>query len=491
MAMITAESVMDERPSATPAESPAAPITAGRTIWGLDPLQLHARYWAAHGVQVVRQGEPSQIVKHAELFLLIDPRTLALFQLSPMMETLNWVKPQVFFVRLHDDRERGYRERVVTDEVGRFVRFQRLYDASEDFRLARVVLTPDREIAQLWQSAPDPLSGWRRLRRFIPRIERVTASVKGSVYDRNVDREVATFLRDLIQKWKRPDQTIVRAERVEAEVWRDPRSIIESGAKFIGPVWVGAGRRVDALNTVIGPAVVWDDPATRPQTEAIQWLEIEPTEIPPTPLPRASTIFDRVFKRLFDLAFAGVAVLLTLPLYPFIILAIWLEDGRPFFFAHRRETKGGVEFPCVKFRSMRKDAEQIKEQLRGRNQADGPQFFMENDPRLTRVGKVLRKYHLDELPQFFNVLAGHMSIVGPRPSPFKENQYCPPWREARLSVRPGVTGLWQVKRTRRAGTDFQEWIKYDIEYVEKRNGWLDLKIILQTATQILRKVTRS
>jgi lipopolysaccharide/colanic/teichoic acid biosynthesis glycosyltransferase len=140
---------------------------------------------------------------------------------------------------------------------------------------------------------------------------------------------------------------------------------------------------------------------------------------------------------------------------------------------------------------MRKDAEQIKEQLRGRNQADGPQFYMENDPRLTRVGKVLRKYHLDEMPQFFNVLAGHMSIVGPRPSPFKENQYCPPWREARLSVRPGVTGLWQVKRTRRAGTDFQEWIKYDIEYVEKRNWWLDLKIIFNTAMQILRKVTRS
>ncbi len=87
-------------------------------------------------------------------------------------------------------------------------------------------------------------------------------------------------------------------------------------------------------------------------------------------------------------------------------------------------------------------------------------------PRLTRVGRLIRKYNLDELPQFFNVLVGDMSVVGPRPSPRKENQYCPPWREARLSVRPGITGLWQVKRTRRTGSDFQEWIKYDIEYVE-------------------------
>src|SRR5687768_15267569 len=98
-----------------------------RTIWGLDPLQLHTRFWAAHGVQVVRQGEPSQIVRHAELFLLTHPRSLVLFKLAPVMDVLNWVQPQVLFVRLHDTRERVYREKVVTDEQDRFVRFQRLY----------------------------------------------------------------------------------------------------------------------------------------------------------------------------------------------------------------------------------------------------------------------------------------------------------------------------------------------------------------------------
>ncbi len=140
---------------------------------------------------------------------------------------------------------------------------------------------------------------------------------------------------------------------------------------------------------------------------------------------------------------------------------------------------------------MRKDAEKMKAQLKARNQADGPQFFIEDDPRLTRVGKVLRKYNLDELPQFFNVLAGHMSIVGPRPSPHNENQFCPAWREARLSVRPGITGLWQVKRTRRRGSDFQEWIKYDIEYVETRSWWLDLYIIYKTVSAIFFKVSRT
>ena len=196
-------------------------------------------------------------------------------------------------------------------------------------------------------------------------------------------------------------------------------------------------------------------------------------------------------KLAFDYVVSFFGVVATLPLYPFIMLAIWLEDGRPFFFAHRRETIGGRVFPCIKFRSMRKDAEKMKAALRASNQADGPQFFIENDPRLTRVGRFLRRYNLDELPQLLNVLAGHMSLVGPRPSPHSENQYCPGWREARLSVRPGITGLWQVKRTRRRGADFQEWIKYDLEYVEKRSFWLDLVIIWKTFAMVFFKVSRS
>lgn len=480
-----------DAPITTPAPpAPSAPAPAApRTIWGLDPVQLHTRYWASHGVQVVRQGEPSEIVSHAELFLLTENDALTLFKLGgPLMEALNWVKPQVLFVRLHDLRERGYREHVVTAEGGKFVRFQRLYDTSR--RLTRIVLTPDRDIAQLWQSAPDAQAGWRRLRRVARRTESATQSIDGNLYDRHDDREVAHFVHDLVQLWKRPDSTATRATRADGSAWADPLARVAPGAKFIGPVWVGAGRQIAADTTVVGPAVIWDDPDQRPSAEAIQWLEIPPPEPPEEPPVKDASVVDRAVKLAFDYVAAFFGLLVTLPMYPFIMLAIWLEDGRPFFFSHRRETIGGRVFGCVKFRSMRKDAEAMKAALKAANQADGPQFYIEHDPRLTRVGKFLRKYNLDELPQLFNVLAGHMSIVGPRPSPHSENQYCPAWREARLSVRPGITGLWQVKRTRRRGADFQEWIKYDLEYVEKRSFWLDLVIIWKTVATVFFKVSR-
>jgi lipopolysaccharide/colanic/teichoic acid biosynthesis glycosyltransferase len=477
--------------------SPMAPmghqrLEAPRTIWGLDPLALHHRHWAALGVQVVRQGEPSEIVNHAELYLLTDPRSLVLFKMSAVMDVLNWIKPQVLFLRLHDGRDRGYREKVITDTDNRFIRFQRIYHGSEDLRLARAVLTPDRDVAQLWQSSPDPLTGWRRLRRYLPRRDRSTLSIEGSVFDRSLDREIALFLRDLTQVWKTPDSTIGRAKLYEPRVWCDPQSKIDPEARFIGPVWVGAGRTVSSGTPVVGPAILWDDPEARPPVEDIQWLTIEPREIPAeTRVHNNITALDRILKRGFDILFSIIGLALTIPIYPLVMLAIWLEDGRPFFFAHRRETLGGKEFPCIKFRSMRKDAEKLKAQLKAQNQADGPQFYIEQDPRLTRVGRLLRKYNIDEFPQFFNVLVGHMSIVGPRPSPHVENQFCPPWREARLSVRPGITGLWQVHRTRRSGSDFQEWIKYDLEYVETQTLRLDIWIIWKTVTQVFRKVSRS
>jgi lipopolysaccharide/colanic/teichoic acid biosynthesis glycosyltransferase len=481
-------------PSIT-APQQAAPSRQGpltfRTIWGLDPLALHTRYWAAHGVQVVRQGEPSEIITDAELYLLTDPRSLVLFRLASVIEVLNWIKPRVLFLRLHDDRERGYREEILTDDSNRFLRFRRLYDASADLRLARAVLTPEREVARLWQSSLDPSGGWRRLRRYTPRHDRTTLSADGHVFDRSVDREIALYLRLLMTTWKRPDSTIERAHFFEPEVWKDPKSIVDPAARFIGPVWVGTGRNITGGAPVIGPAIIWDDPNARPAIEDIQWLRIEPREIPETASIKDVTATSRFFKRAFDVAFSLFALALTLPIYPLIILAIWLEDGGPFFFAHERETMGGGEFPCYKFRSMRKDAERMKETLRAQNQADGPQFFLASDPRMTRVGTFLRKYDLDELPQFINVLLGHMSVVGPRPSPRVENQYCPPWREARLSVRPGITGLWQIHRTRQIGSDFQEWIKYDIEYVEKRSLALDLWIIWKTITRVFRRVTRS
>jgi lipopolysaccharide/colanic/teichoic acid biosynthesis glycosyltransferase len=471
-----------------PVEAPEPPRHSYPTVWGLDPVQLHARFWASRGIQVMRQGERSEIVRQAELFLLTDPRTITIFRTSQIVEQIAWLDCELMFVRLVDSRDRGYREFVRSRRDGGFDRVERQYS---DSRLGRVALTKEKELAQLWQMAPDPRTGWRRLRKAVRRQDRWTVSARGRVYDRDNDHDVASFVRDLVQTWTRPDAAIHNIREVRQGVWVQDGMKLQSAARIVGQVWIGAGRQLDAGSTAVGPSVLWDDADARPVPEAVRWLDLEPTAPPTFAVPKKKAPGARFAKRAFDVAFSLAALAGTLPLYPFIALAIFLEDPGPIFFVHTRETMGGRRFGCIKFRSMRTDAEKTKRELAGQNRADGPQFYIPNDPRLTKVGAFLRKYQLDEIPQFLNVLLGHMSVVGPRPSPFEENQFCPPWREARLSVRPGVTGLWQIKRTRRVGADFQEWIKYDIEYVERQTLLLDLYIIWKTILLLFRGVTRS
>ena len=116
---------------------------------------------------------------------------------------------------------------------------------------------------------------------------------------------------------------------------------------------------------------------------------------------------------------------------------------------------------------MQEGAHGLQHLLKAQDKLDGPHFKLDGDPRLTPVGRILRSLNVDELPQLFNVLRGDMSLVGPRPSPFRENQICVPWREGRLSVRPGVTGLWQICRKNRSSGDFHQWIEYDLLYVQQ------------------------
>lgn len=450
------------------------------TVWGLTPIELHDRFWASRGVQVVRCGEVIDVVEDAELFLLTAPALMSIFRMRGLIEDLSWVKPRVMWVRITDTHQRGYRERVLTSEDGCLRGFERDYGGA-DTRLSRVALTPDRHIALAWQRCSSAREGWSMLRRSVNANRRLSHQITGWTYDRHSSSEVHTFVRDLIGVWKQPGSTIERVERIGKETWTDRDHVSRGDVTFIGPTWIGAGRTVEASQPVVGPAVLWDDPDSRPEPEHLDWREIEPGDMleRPVRVPRRSTAA-RAAKRLFDVVFALFALLLVLPVFPIVMLAIWLEDGGPFFFAHGRETVGGREFPCFKFRSMRKDAEQIKAEMSQQNQVDGPQFYIEDDPRVTRVGRLIRKLQIDELPQFFNVLRGEMSVVGPRPSPRKENQFCPPWREARLSVRPGVTGLWQVCRTREEGKDFQEWIRFDIEYVEHGTLMTDLWIVYRT-----------
>ena len=191
------------------------------------------------------------------------------------------------------------------------------------------------------------------------------------------------------------------------------------------------------------------------------------------------------FKRIVDIVTAITVLVLFAPVFPIIAIVIKLTSPGPVFFKDSRQGLHGRVFNCLKFRTMLFGADKIQDKLRVLNQADGPQFKMTDDPRLSVVGKFLRDTYIDEIPQFLNVLAGQMSVVGPRPSPESENTMCPSWRDARLSVRPGITGLWQICRTRQPMKDFQEWIHYDTKYVRNLSLRMDLWISWQTLKKMV------
>jgi exopolysaccharide biosynthesis polyprenyl glycosylphosphotransferase len=194
----------------------------------------------------------------------------------------------------------------------------------------------------------------------------------------------------------------------------------------------------------------------------------------------------RIGKRLFDTASATVALVLTSPLWIAIAIAVKVNDGGPVFFRQERIGLGGATFGVYKFRTMMVDAEAQLATLAGVNERRGPLFKMENDPRVTRVGRFLRSTSLDELPQLLNVLRGEMSLVGPRPALPKEVAEFSPELRNRESVVPGITGLWQVEA--RDNPSFEAYRRLDLFYVENWSITLDLMIILGTLEQLVAKV---
>ena len=184
------------------------------------------------------------------------------------------------------------------------------------------------------------------------------------------------------------------------------------------------------------------------------------------------------FKRLFDIFIASLAILATLPLMLAIALAIKLDSRGPVLYSHQRLGKGTRRFIMLKFRTMRVSASAIPPELLMLNESTGPLFKMRGDPRITRVGRLLRRTSLDELPQLFNVLLGQMSIVGPRPPLPRELAGFETVQRQRLRVVPGLAGLWQVKG--RSNLAFEEMVKLDLEYIERRSFLFDLELILQT-----------
>lgn len=190
-----------------------------------------------------------------------------------------------------------------------------------------------------------------------------------------------------------------------------------------------------------------------------------------------------LIKRTFDLFIVILAMPFWLPLLGFIAMSIKLSDpSAPVMFRQKRTGKGGQRFSMHKFRTMVPNAEALKEKYAHLNELTWPDFKITNDPRITKVGRILRKTSLDELPQLFNILKGEMSLVGPRPTFFSSDEY-KLWHTARLDVLPGITGLWQI--TARSTVDWDNRSRLDIVYVERRCISLDVEILFRTISVVL------
>jgi exopolysaccharide biosynthesis polyprenyl glycosylphosphotransferase len=189
-------------------------------------------------------------------------------------------------------------------------------------------------------------------------------------------------------------------------------------------------------------------------------------------------------KRAVDLAVATVGLVMLTPLFLGLALAVVLTDGRPVFFRQERVGLSGRRFSVVKFRTMVRDAETRLADLTAANEIRGHAFKLDHDPRVTRFGNWLRQSSLDELPQLWNVLVGDMSLVGPRPPLPNEVAGYDPWHRRRLSMKPGITGLWQVEARREP--DFDRWVEKDLEYIDRWSPWLDVQILIRTIPTVLR-----
>lgn len=187
-------------------------------------------------------------------------------------------------------------------------------------------------------------------------------------------------------------------------------------------------------------------------------------------------------KRVMDLALCLAVLPILLPILGLIALLVKIDSPTgPIMFKQQRTGRGGRRFGMYKFRTMVPNAEEMKKQLMHLNELQWPDFKITNDPRITRVGRILRKTSLDELPQIFNVIKGDMSLVGPRPTSFASSTYLL-WQTERLDAIPGLTGLWQI--VGRAETEFDERLRLDIAYIERQSLWFDINILFQTVAAV-------
>lgn len=292
--------------------------------------------------------------------------------------------------------------------------------------------------------------------------------------------------------------------------------VIEAGAQINGPVVIGNDCRIGARSVVqssviadrvevkdrgrVNFSILGNDHVVAANAKCyfsvifgmgtpreINFFSGLPTRVSVAISRPAINFRKRIFafvKRVIDLSVSLFLLLVTWPICLLIAIAIKADSRGPAIFKQHRCGIFGQEFAMLKFRTMVIDADEKQALLRAKNEVDGPVFKLEKDPRITRVGEFLRKTSLDELPQLLNVISGKMSLVGPRPLVMKEMRLNPHWRDMRLSVKPGITGLWQVNS--RTSSSFHHWVENDIEYARNQSIILDLKVLFNTLMVILK-----
>jgi lipopolysaccharide/colanic/teichoic acid biosynthesis glycosyltransferase len=475
-------------------------------------------------------GEPGELAdafdshELSDAFLIIDPRCLPVrdFQLSALMRHYAAEPRVAHHLVVFETAVAGTRERVSFDAGGQVRAIHRHYEQATWPFIAGIAATVIPSACGIMAECliPSSLAELRQVlaERGVPGRD---VPVEGGALDLGQESGMLAANELVIRKATRARQkgpvttaplyvgrgsSIHATARIVGPVMIHADACIEEHATVLGPAVIGAGARIAAgavvAHATIGPDSVvprgrivrdraWFEngedvsgPVERPALsygERLARLSVDPHEDPHDPDDdRPKRRRHLLVKRMLDIAVATLGLAVLMPLLIVFAAVIWLESRGPIFYGDKREGLRGRVFMCWKFRTMHTGAHLAQRNLSALDHTDGPHFKVDRDPRVTRAGRLLRATNLDEIPQLLNVLLGDMSLVGPRPSPFRENQICVPWREARLSVRPGVTGFWQVCRHDRSAGDFHQWIEYDLMYVQHLSCWLDLKILAAT-----------
>ncbi len=478
-----------------------------RVVRGFEAGDAYDKALRATGLVTDASILDSDLCTHLDCYepsdwlMLIDARCLPLsgFDAWPLFEGLGETPRIARHLIALATNAAGTSERVEFDSSRRVRCVQRYYD-SVTWTVARGVSCSLLPVSSLLMAPSLPFGSLIELRKALAGLVMPARDVpiRGAAVDLSMERGLLTL-----------NERFLANRRVNGS---SHRGVVHPTARLVGDVVLHCGTVIGERATVIGPTVVAEGASVgrgavvaqcviapgvdlgegvvarhrvvttshpEPPSVADAAISIEDDRVPISQ-ENASQPWYPAVKWALEAIVVLIAVVLISPILLIIAVLVKLDSKGPALYGDPREAKGGRVFRCYKFRTMHVDAHAVQRELGAANQVDGPQFKMRSDPRVTRVGRWLRRTSLDELPQLFNVMMGNMSLVGPRPSPFRENQTCVPWREARLSVRPGITGLWQVCRHDREAGDFHQWIYYDIQYIRHQSFLVDLKILAAT-----------